>query len=527
MKDVCLVLEFHQPHRLSRNFNSLYYTSDCDVEKVFKAYFDDELNMSLFRRVANNCYFPLNRIVLEQIERLKNPDLDFKLAYSVSGLLVEQSELWEPRLAREFKLLAESGCVEFLGQTYYHSLASLYDAEKREFVEQVEMHRSLMKNIFGLEPKVFENTECIYNNSIARTVDEMGFKGVVTEGADRILCGRSPNHVYRAKGCGLKVLLRNYMLSDDIGFRFSSRTWCEWPLTSEKYVRWLEQTPGEVIVIFIDAETFGEHHDQRSGILDFLENLAHKVVGSGTLSWSTPSEAIEKNEAHDVFDVDDFATVSWADLERDHTAWLGNEMQLIAYDSIKSLGPLVKSLNDHAFCHVWRCLQSSDHMYYMSTKVGGPGEVHSYFNPYGSPYEAFIVYVKLLADFEVRLRTELERRGLSEFRLLLPVPVEKAFTFYYEFARSTNFRARSLPELLNALKSVDSKSIMFHSKRGDFGRWVRQVVGDVKLADALDNVSALNLTDEDLRKRLIEVIESRIKEVERVSVLVSTSSNDK
>ena len=514
MKDFCMILEFHQPYRLNRNFNSLYYAGEEDFRKVFDAYFDDGLNELIFRGVTRRCYLPLSELILEQAERLRREGKEFRLAYSLSGLFVEQCKRWEPKLIELIGELVDLGYVELLGQTYYHSLSGLYGPERIEFKRQVEMHRSLMDGLFGFKPEVFENTECLYNNSIARAIDDMGFEGIVTEGADRILKGRSPNYVYRAKGCGLKVLLRNYRLSDDIGFRFSSRSWCEWPLTSEKYVRWIEWTPGESIVVFIDSETFGEHHSRESGIFDFLKALIRKIAESRYLVWSTPSEILEKRDERGVIDVDDFSTVSWADLERDTSAWLGNGMQLTVYESIKSLGPLVRSLGDETFYTVWRRLQSSDHLYYMSTKSGGPGEVHGYFNPYGSPYEAFTVYLRVLADFEVRLKVRLEETGRREARYLFPVPSDKAFTFYREFARSMNLRVRSLHDLLSALRSVDIKSIEFHSERGDFGRWVRQVIGDMELAEVLDEASSLGLVGEKLRRKLIEALEARIAEVE-------------
>ncbi|MCD6529799.1 glycoside hydrolase family 57 protein [Candidatus Bathyarchaeota archaeon] len=512
-----MILEFHQPYRLNRNFNSLYYAGENDFEKVFNAYFDDELNELIFRRIAGRCYLPINELVLEQAEKLRYAGEEFKLAYSLSGLFVEQCKRWEPKLLELIEELVNSGYVELLGQTYYHSLSGLYDLEKEEFKRQVEMHKSLMREVFKFKPKVFENTECLYNNSIARAVNDMGFKGIVTEGADRVLRGRNPNYVYRAKGCGLKVLLRNYRLSDDIGFRFSSRSWSEWPLTSEKYVRWLESTPGESIVVFIDSETFGEHHSQESGILAFLKALAYRVVESRSLVWSTPSQILEKREAHGVIDVDDFETVSWADLERDTSAWLGNGMQLTVYESIKSLGPLVRSLGDARFYMVWRRLQSSDHLYYMSIKGGGSGDVHDYFNPYGSPYEAFTVYLRVLADFEVRLKTRLEETGRREARFLFPAPPDKAFIFCRGFARPMNLRVRSLHDLISALKSVDVKSIEFHNERGDFGRWVRHVIGDVELAETLDEIASRGFMGEKLRGRLIEALEGRITEIEKTS----------
>ena len=340
MTEICLAFEVHQPVRINGNFSEAA-AEGKDLDELFEIYFNNTWNRMILERVVKKCYFPANQIILENIDRFKKERRKFKVAYSISGILIEQCERWEPDLLDSFKQLAESGCVEFLSQTYFHSLASLFSIERKEFIEQILMHRRLMDQLFGLEPSVFENTEFIYNNSIAKTLAQLGFKGVFTEGAERILGWRSPNYVYKAKGSDIKVLLRHYRLSDDISFRFSSRDWNGWPLTADKYAAWLSATPGQCINIFMDYETFGEHHWPETGIHDFLRWLPQEVLNQPHLQFSTPSELL-RHDPVDEIDVHDFDTVSWADIERSTNAWLGNNMQRTCYNAIKRLEPHVK-----------------------------------------------------------------------------------------------------------------------------------------------------------------------------------------
>jgi len=286
--DICFIFEVHQPFRLNRNFHQdLLTRQSVTKEDLFNLYFDNKLNRYIFDRAAEKCYFPSNSIILEQINRYKNDLKKFKVAYGISGVFLEQCELWNPDLLDSFKELAKSGCVEFLNQPYYHSLASLYGIDRTEFIEQIGMHRKLMKDLFNYEPKVVENTECLYNNAIAKTVEGLGYEATVTEGVERILDWRSPNHVYRARDSRLRVLLRNYSLSDDIGFRFSSTWWEEWPMSAEKYASWLAATSGQAIILFVDYETFGEHHWPESGIHEFLRWLPGEVIKWDHLNWCT------------------------------------------------------------------------------------------------------------------------------------------------------------------------------------------------------------------------------------------------
>lgn len=514
MPDICLILEVHQPLRLNRNFHAeLLSRPKIAKEELFELYFDSELNRHVLERAARKCYFPSNEILLEQINRFKDQERKFKVSFGISGVFIEQCQRWLPELIESFKQLAETECVEFLDEPYYHSLASLYGVDRSEFVEQVLMHRKLMEEILGYKPNAFENTECLYNNAIAKTIEGLGYKAMITEGVERILGWRSPNYVYRAKDCNLRVLLRNYRLSDDVGFRFSSRWWDQWPLFADKYANWLANTPGQVIVIFMDYETFGEHHWPESGIHEFLRHLPGEVLRWGHLSWCTPSEAVEKHPPAGEMDVPEHNTISWADLERDTSAWIGNPMQNSCYEALKQLEPLVKGLGVLEYVKLWRLFQQSDHLYYMSTKGGGPGEVHSYFNPYGSPIGAFVVFSRILSDFEARVLQELRSPPLAARWLLRRVPAEKGFTFFYEFARPTGIAAHSLEEFCQALKKVSLRSIRFHLERGDFERWISQVVGDEELAGRIKQLASQNYKGEVLRRGLVSLIEDRVEEL--------------
>jgi alpha-amylase len=516
MTDVCLMFEVHQPFRLNRNFHSDLLSKGKVLKKdLFDLYFDHSLDRYVFERAARKCYFPANNIILEQIEQCKKERKQFKVTYGISGVFLEQCERWSPPLIESFKQLAETGCVEFMDETYYHSLSSLYSTDRSEFVEQVKMHRQLMKDLFNYEPQVIENTELLYNNAIAKTMEGMGYKGTVTEGIEKVLGWRSPNYVYKAKNSDLRVLLRNYRLSDDIGFRFSSNWWNEYPLDATKYARWLAATQGDVVVLFVDYETFGEHHWSESGIHEFLRWLPSEVNKWHHLHWRTPSEVFVRHAPVGEIDVHEYDTISWADIERDPSAWIGNPLQNICYDQLKELEQLVKGIGDKEFIRLWRYLQMSDHLYYLSIKGGGPGDVHNYFSPMGSPVEAFAVYSRILADLEARILVEMEKPELAAKRMLRRLPAGMGFTFSYEFARSSGLTVHSLDEFYSALKTIDVTSIRFHMERGDFERWLRYVVGENKLADEMAKISerCKKLKGESLRKRVLAVTERRIKQL--------------
>jgi alpha-amylase len=356
-------------------------------------YFDEHKNAFICRKVANKCYLPANRLLLKMIRRLGGK---FKIAYSLTGVLLEQFQTYSPEVISTFDALAETGCVEFLAETYYHSLSSLYSRD--EFVEQVNKHVETIGYLFGQRPRVFRNTELIYNNDLAALVESMGsFDAIITEGADHILGLRSPNFLYRPQGSGkLKLLLKNYTLSDDIAFRFSDRDWPEWPLTAEKFAGWISNVNGNgnVVNLFMDYETFGEHQWEDTGIFDFMSQLPEQILKHPDNDFKTPSEVVQSYEAIDTVDVPHI--ISWADTERDLSAWLGNAMQSSAIHELYRLEKTIKQTGNERLIADWRRLQASDHFYYMCTKHLADGDVHKYFNPYDSPYDSYINFMNVL-----------------------------------------------------------------------------------------------------------------------------------
>ncbi|NLX05690.1 MAG: polysaccharide deacetylase family protein [Phycisphaerae bacterium] len=390
MASVCFYFQVHQPNRLRR-----YSVFDSDP-----GYFDDYKNAEICRKVANKCYLPANRLLLDLIRAHGG---QFRIAYSLTGVVVEQFEKYHPEVMDSFKELADTGCVEFLAETYYHSLSFLYSRE--EFAEQVNLHRQMIREKFGQYPKVFRNTELIYNNELAHLVTQMGFSAVVCEGADHILGLRSPNFLYRPPKCPeVTLLLKNYRLSDDIAFRFSNREWKEWPLTAEKFAQWVNQVNGNgyVVNLFMDYETLGEHQWADTGIFDFMRHLPQEVLRYGTNDFKTPSEVIAAHPVSAELDIPH--TISWADTERDLSAWLGNAMQSNALHELYRLEPQVKAAGDPGILADWRKLQTSDHFYYMCTKYFSDGDVHKYFNPYESPYDSYINFMNVLDNIRYRIR---------------------------------------------------------------------------------------------------------------------------
>ena len=399
MVSVCMYFQVHQPYRMRH-----YPVFDIGHKDD---YFDEEKNREICLKVANKCYLPANRIILELI---KNSNGRFRCAYSITGVALEQFQEYAPEVIQSFKELAATGCVEFLSETYYHSLA--YLQSKEEFRCQVKMHSELIEKLFGQKPKVFRNTELIYNNELANYIERMGYMGILSEGADHILGWRSPNFIYTPATCkNIKLLMKNYKLSDDIAFRFSNRGWEEWPLTSEKYANWISSVNGngEVINLFMDYETLGEHQWEDTGIFEFLKSFPFRVLEHNDNDFITPTEAIQRYEARDYIDIHNF--VSWADIERDLSAWLGNRMQENAIHSLYALRSKVLASNDSKLIDSWRKLQTSDHLYYMCTKWFADGDVHKYFNPYDSPYESFIAYMNILSDIEARIKAAKLKAG--------------------------------------------------------------------------------------------------------------------
>jgi len=398
MASVCFYFQVHQPYRLRH-----YTIFDGGTD-----YFDECKNAQVCRKVADKCYLPTNRLLLELIRRHGGR---FKVAFSITGVLLEQFREDAPEVLASFQELAATGCVEFLAETYYHSLSFLFSPD--EFVEQVEAHRALVRELFGQTPRVFRNTELIYNNALAETVEQIGgFDAILAEGADHILGYRSPNYVYRPPNTRrLKLLLKNYRLSDDIAFRFSNQDWAEWPLRAEKFAHWVNAVNGNgyVVNLFVDYETFGEHQWQDTGIFDFLRCLPSEIFKHPDADFKTPGEVADAYEAVDAVDVPDF--VSWADIERDLSAWRGNPMQHNALTELYRLEDAVKASGDPDILTSWRRLQISDHFYYMCTKWFADGDVHKYFNPYNSPYDSYINFMNVLDNLRSRCAAASAFRG--------------------------------------------------------------------------------------------------------------------
>lgn len=390
-KAICLYFQVHQPFRLKR-----YRFFDLGHDHY---YYDDYLNESIMRKVAEKCYLPANKIILDLIIKHKGK---FKVTFSLSGLVINQFRLYAPEVLDSFKKLAETGMVEFLAETDSHSLSSL--RSKEQFEQQVSIHTEMMKKYLGVEPTSFRNTELIYSDQIGSWVADMGFKSILTEGAKHVLGWKSPNFLYvNAINPRLKVLLRNFVLSDDIAFRFSNRDWSAWPLTADKYASWISKLgpKSELINIFLDYETFGEHNWKETGIFDFLQHLPAAILKKTPFSFMTPSEVAEKLQPIAAVSVP--SPISWADEERDITAWLGNEMQAAALGKLYELSDRLTECTDEKLKKDWEYLQSSDHFYYMATKFFSDGAVHAYFNPYDTPYDAFMNYMNVLSDFEIRV----------------------------------------------------------------------------------------------------------------------------
>ncbi|NOR75182.1 MAG: alpha-amylase, partial [Draconibacterium sp.] len=328
----------------------------------------------------------------------------FKVAFSITGLALEQFAMYSPEVIKSFQKLAKTGCVEFLAETYSHSLASLKD--KDIFENQVKLHEQKIIELFGQKPRVFRNTEMIYSDEIGEQIAEMGYSAILTEGAKHVLGCKSPNFLYvNAINPRLKVLMRNFKLSDDISFRFSNTNWAEFPLTAEKFVGWLEnmESKEEVVNLFLSYESFGERQSKDTGIFDFLEMLPKAIIKNPNLKFATPSEVVEELQPVSMVSVPH--SISWADEERDLTAWLGNKMQKEAFGKLYELKQRMAKCNNADLNKDWNYLQVSDHFYYMSTKYSSDGEVHNSFNPFDSPYEAFINYMNVLSDFKIRLNS--------------------------------------------------------------------------------------------------------------------------
>jgi alpha-amylase len=405
MPSICFYFQVHQPFRLK------HY--DCFKIGHDHAYEDERKNREILDRVSTKCYLVANRTLLSLIKRYKGK---FRIAYSISGTALEQMEMYRPDVLQSFQALAATGCVEFLSETYYHSLSFLYS--KGEFIRQVGKHKEKIEELFHQTPTVFRNTELIYNNEIANFVTALGFKGIACEGLDHILGYKSANFLYHPPlNDNIVCLLKNYKLSDDIAFRFSNKDWKEWPLTAPKFAHWVHQTAGngETINLFMDYETFGEHQWPETGIFSFLSHLPHEIFKHQDFDFKTPSEVMAAYPTRGDYDVHNLS--SWADIERDLSAWLGNSLQHDAMERIYSLERKVKETNDAKVIDTWARLLTSDHFYYMCTKYWNDGDVHKYFSHYNTPYDAYINFMNVVTDLEHVLEVKYEQKEA----LMVPV----------------------------------------------------------------------------------------------------------
>ncbi len=398
-KTLCLYFQVHQPIRLRKyHFFDIGKNSD---------YYDDFANRTFTRKIAERSYLPANHTLLELIKKYGK---NFKVSFSITGLAIEQFRMYAPEVIDSFKELAATGSVEFLAETYSHSLACLVD--EKEFKLQVKRHSDLIRELFGVKPVTFRNTELVYSDEIGEMVANMGYTTMLTEGARHILGWKSPDYVYtNSLNPKLKLLLKNFRLSDDIAFRFSDHSWDQWPLTADKYASWLNAADGEIVNLFMDYETFGEHQGADTGIFDFIAALPEQIFKSTDFEFLTPHEAAAKHQPIAPLHVP--YPISWADEERDLTAWLGNELQNEAFEELYKTRTKVNALKDEAILRDFDRLQASDHFYYMCTKLFSDGAIHSYFTPYDTPYEAFINYMNVLSDFILRVEQATEKLQLK------------------------------------------------------------------------------------------------------------------
>jgi len=389
MPDVCLYFQVHQPYRL-QPYDFFRIGENAGYEDV-------AMNARILSKVAENCYLPANRLFKQQIEQSGGR---FRMTLSISGVTIDQMQRHRPDVLESFQELVATGGVELLAETYHHSLAFVHS--EQEFERQVALHRQKLEEVFGVHPRVFRNTELIYHDALAAKMENLGFDGILAEGVERNLKGQSPDFVYRAPACRrIKTLLRNAELSDDLGFRMADASWCEHPFTPEKFTGWLAGRDGEVVNLFMDYETLGEHQAEATGIFDFWQALPDAVDKAG-LQWLTPSEVIERHPA--TREYRSRVLSSWADRERDLSAWMGNAMQREAIAKIHGMEAEILAIDDPELTETWARMLTSDHFYWMSTKTGSDGGIHSYFTPYPSPHDAYLYFMNVLADLQIRVR---------------------------------------------------------------------------------------------------------------------------
>ncbi len=416
MLSVCPYFHVHQPHRIKR-----YRVFDIGKDHT---YFNDNSetdlnNRKILLKVAEKSYLPATRVLKQLLD--EHPEFRFSLSFS--GTVLEQFEAHAPHVLEAFQELVRSGRVEILADTYYHSLAFFYSIP--EFERQVKLHEDTIYRLFGQRPRVFRNTELSYSNALAGWCEDNGYTGILAEGWEPVLGWRSPNHVYNPVGRKkIKVLLKNYRLSDDIAFRFGEKSWAGWPLNAETFASWVHAHHGNgtTVNLFMDFETFGEHQWADTGIFEFLRHLPRALMAHPDTTFKTPSETIEANDA--VGEIDVPHVLTWADTDRDLTAWVGNDIQRDAIGKIYALERAVLKTGNQAIIDDWRTLQTSDHFYYMCTKWFQDGDVHAYFSPYQSPYDAYIAFMNALSDLEWRVQNEVVTR-VHQKLVLQPKPVHR------------------------------------------------------------------------------------------------------
>ena len=419
-KSIVLYLHVHQPWRV-RDDQTLFNIGLNENYFSEKKGLKRQSNGEIFRKVAEKSYIPMNNL----LEKLLKIHPEFKFSFSITGTFIDQAQQFAPEVLESFKRLVQTGRAEIVAETYYHSLAFFFDRE--EFEAQVRAHQAKIREVFGVETTAFRNTELSYNDELAKWADDFGFKAILAEGWDPILQWRSPNHLYKPKSTkNIRLLLKNYKLSDDLAFRFSNQNWSEYPLTTSKYISWLESASyhGDLINLFMDYETFGEHQWAESGIFNFFESLVSNWLQNPNHGFKTITEAA-KNEP--IAEISMPQTVTWADTERDLTAWLGNSMQQEAMRYLYALKLRVYNSHDGNLVEDWRRLTTSDHPYYMCTKYFNDGDVHAYFSPYKSPYDAFLYFMDALRDMDFRLKdiSPLEPQKVQETQKILQKTLSK------------------------------------------------------------------------------------------------------
>ena len=443
-KTLCFYFQIHQPVRLRRY-------RFFDIGKRHD-YFDEYVNRSTIRRVAERCYLPMNHLIMDLIKRYGT---NFKVSFSISGSALEQFALHAPEVIESFKELAKTGSVEFLAETYAHSLASLSDTD--EFERQVQRHAAKMEELFGQKPVTLRNSSLIYSDQIGERVAAMGFESMLTDGAKHVLGWKSPNFVYtNVMNPRLKLLLKNSRLSDDLTLRFSDHSWHEWPLTADKYARWLKDCTqdSEIVNLFMNYETFGENQLAETGIFEFMRSLPEYIFSTTDFEFLTPSEAVKKHQPVAPLHVP--YPISWADEEKDITGGLGNELQNEAFEELFKIQPKVEALNDPELNEDYSRLQASDHFYYMRTKLFSDNDYHRYVSPYETPYEAFINYMNVLSDFVARVEDMEKMRNIvgNEITEEEKSPEKKKRT---PRVKSTESAAKATKKVSTKEKQVKSK----------------------------------------------------------------------